>query len=148
MKFRNIRGRFHWALPMISTSKISVFHIFLVSWCATPAHQALVAGVLHKGPHSEVCFVRVLSNSAQKVNAAQGASGVGKITSLPIRTFSNFPPFACSAGCIHTIGTALANYLRNTQFALQPVTPDLGDKGLVCWCAGPRPFSKPNKSNI
>ena len=23
-----------------------------------------------------------------------------------------------------------------THFALQPVTPDLGDKGLVCWCAG------------
>ena len=74
----------------------------LPSTPSTPAHQAPVAGVLHKGPHSEVCVLRALSNSAQKVKAAQGASGVGKTTSLPIRTFSNFPPFACGAGCIHT----------------------------------------------
>ena len=74
----------------------------LPSTPSTPAHQAPVAGVLHKGPHSEVCYIRALSNSAHKVKAAQGASGVGKTTSLPIRTFSNFPPFACDAGCIHT----------------------------------------------
>ena len=94
-----------------------------------------MAGVLHKGPHSEVCFLRALSNSAQKVNAAQGGKWGGENYVLPYKDLFEFSPLCLQRG----MHTHLAQHwltTLETHFALQPVTPDLGDKGLVCWCAG------------
>jgi hypothetical protein len=69
------------------------------------------------------------------VNAAQGGKWGGENYVLPYKDLFEFSPLCVQRG----MHTHLARHwltTLETHFALQPVTPDLGDKGLVCWCAG------------